>query len=53
VGGCIRVIGWIELDLNGSGLGILAEYSESGDELGLRGSRKLVPFSVILSSWSS
>jgi hypothetical protein len=53
VGDCIGVIGLTELDLCGSGLRLVTGYSESGDELGLCGSRKVVSFSVILSAWSS
>jgi hypothetical protein len=52
-GGCIRVIGLTELDLHASGLPLVMGYSENGDELGLCGSRKLVSFRIILSSWSS
>jgi hypothetical protein len=47
---CIGFIGLMELDLYGSGLGLVTGYSESGDELGLCGSRKLGSFTVILSS---
>ena len=50
---CIGVTGLTERDLYGPGLGLVTGYSESGDELGLCGSRKVVSFSVILSSWSS
>jgi hypothetical protein len=53
VRGCIGFIGLMELDLYGSGLGLVTGYSESFDELGLCGSRKLGSFSVILGSWSS
>ena len=47
---CVRVIGLTALDLHGSELGLVTGYSESGDGLGLCGSRKLVSFSVVLSS---
>ena len=47
---CVRVIGLTAQDLLGSGLGLVTGYSESGEELGLCGSRKLVSFRVILSS---
>ena len=50
MGGCIGVIGLTELDLYGSGLRLVTGYSESGDELGLCESRKVLSFCVILSS---